>query len=199
MISDVWDIIFGFLEDKKSVLHVKNTSKNCYIAFMNHLKSSETAYTRSTFIPMNACMCCDKVFYKTNTIVYTEYHPPRMIVYCDSQECFFRALKTFLKDMIQENKYPFFEKQNNTVKVLRSNKEYSVGKITKYPLVLHNNVLCVECEFEDYSSCESTIEGFLKNENYKPHFILKKLVNASLYNINILNLFKMYSIIKDFS
>mgnify|MGYP001190954440 CR=1 FL=1 len=191
MIFDVWDIIFGFLEDKKSVLQLKNTSKNCYIGFMNHMKYSETAYARSTFIPINTCMCCDNVFYKTNTIVYTEYHPPRMIVYCESQECFFRALKTFLKDMMRENKYPFFEKQNNIVKVPRSNKEYSVGKITKYPLVLHNSVLCVECEFEDFSSCEATIETLLDNENYKPKLCLKKLVDSSLYNVNVLNLFKM--------
>ena len=110
MISDVWDIIFGFLEYKKSVLYLKNTSKNCYIAFMNHLKSSKTTYARSLLfhIPLNTCMCCDNVFYKTNTILYTEYYPPRMIVYCDSQECFFIALKTFLKDMKKTN-IPFLK------------------------------------------------------------------------------------------
>ena len=75
MIFDVWDNIFGFLEDKKSVLQLKNTSKSCYIGFINHTKSAKKAYARSTFIPLNTCMCCDKVFLETNTMVYTEYHP----------------------------------------------------------------------------------------------------------------------------
>ena len=97
----------------------------------------------------------------------------------------------------EENKYPFFEKQNSIVKVPRSNKEYSVGKITKYPLVLHNSILCVECDFEEQRSCETAIDTLLNRKDYKPKCSLKKLVDASLYNVNVLNLFNSYSIIKD--
>ncbi len=165
---------------------------------MNRIKHTKSTYAKSTFIPINRCMCCDKVCYKTNTIVYAECHPRRMVVYCNSQECFLSALKTFLTDMIKENKYPFFERRSSNIKVLRTNNEYSVGKVTQYPLILHKNMLYVECYIEDYSSCETTIEKILNDENYKPFFSLKKMVDASLCDVTVLKLFKMYSTIKDF-
>ena len=103
--NDVWPIVFSFIKDKKTGLGLKNTCKDSYIGFIDYVKTTEKTIPRCTFIKINECMLCGKVTDDVNTIVYNEYYPRRMILYCSKWTCFCSALKTYLKDMIIEKKY----------------------------------------------------------------------------------------------
>ena len=172
MNQDIWYTILHNIENFRDVLLARRICKESNNGFFLHFQKKSNVYPKRTFIIQNRCMCCDKITERHNTIRYEENHPPRLLYFCDSFDCFVQCLNKYLKDMNTSSTYPFFSYSKKVIIVKRSNGKYSLGKITRTPLVVIHEKLYCNVIFEENNE---TVPIIKKEYN----FVLQKNVPIS--------------------
>ena len=182
-------IIFKYLQIKSDIFTFRllnNVSNNIFKTWIYEL-NTDNMYAKSTFVNIKLCNACNmyNINYIYKTFIYNcEYHPQRILHYCNNVNCFFKCVKLFLIDIQIDDLFPFFQvinknnKNKNTILINNLNIEDNEDNED-----IDDSIL-IDAIIEPQNMIYHKKEFYILINFYNAFYKYEKIIDIKALNIN---------------